>query len=211
VGRFKAEVLATRLCRLFDRAVSYSVQEFAANEYYHNHLSDVGVIVGCVDNPLARAAIAKAMTTGIWWIDAGNSDVWGQVLIGNAASKDEMRHAFGPETETCWALPLPTIQRPELLLPAPEPVPTSPQQGEVLDCAQEIIRGGQSATINQAMAALVLEVVRRLLLGTCPWMALYLDLDKGELKPVYATPAEAARVMGLRTNQVVDRRREVTP
>ena len=75
------------------------------------------------------------------------------------------------------------------------------------DCAEAIALGAQSPTINQAMAALVLEVVHRLLLGTCPWLGLYLDLERGELRPVYATPQEAARVMHLRPNRVIDRRR----
>ena len=61
----------------------------------------------------------------------------------------------------------------------------------------------QSPTINQAMAALVLEVVRRLLEGTCPWMSLFLDLDSGGLKPVFATPEAVARMTGLRARNLI--------
>ena len=200
VGKFKAEVLAQRQAKLFDRSISYSVQEFTHHGYNNSPLSHASIIVGCVDNPMARAEIAHDVRPLRWWVDAGNGDNWGQVLIGNASSPEQMRHAFDPAKEVCWALPMPSVQRPELLLPA-EPGPPA------LDCAEAVQVGDQSATINQAMAALVLEVVRRIISHTCPWMALYLDLDRGELKPVYATPTNAARLFGLRKNQVIDNRR----
>ena len=73
------------------------------------------------------------------------------------------------------------------------------------DCAVAVQLGDQSPTINQAMAALVLEVVRRLIDGTCPWMALFLDMDTGEMKPIYATPEAVARVTGLRRTNLVSR------
>ena len=95
-------------------------------------------------------------------------------------------------------MPLPSIQRPELLLEA-APVEEDP------DCAVAVQAGDQSPTINQAMAALVLEVVRRLIDGTCPWMALFLDLDTGELRPQYATPENVARVTGLRRHNLISR------
>ena len=53
------------------------------------------------------------------------------------------------------------------------------------------------------MATLVLEVVRRLLEGTCPWMALYVGLDQGTVTPVYATPENVARVMRMRRDLLV--------
>lgn len=207
VGQFKAFALAHRLTRQFDRPVGFAVGMIEVSPYSNKVLEQAMIVVGCVDNPLARKALAQQVTTSQWWVDCGNSDTWGQVLVGNARSPGEMQQAFDPALERCWRLPLPTIQRPELLLPVPEP----PQvvQGEALDCAQEVMAGGQSATINQAMAALALEVVRRLLLGTCPWMGLYLGLERGELRPVYATPQEAARLMGLKANQVMDKRRKV--
>ncbi len=200
VGRFKSEALAERLARLFDRPIGYSVQQFSRDSYNGSPLSRAGIIVGCVDNPMARAEIASSIRPPCWWVDAGNGDNWGQVLIGNARSPEQLRHAFDPAKETCWALPMPSVQRPELLLPA---TPATP----ALDCAGAVQGGEQSPTINQAMAALVLEVVHRITSRACPWMALYLDLQRGELKPGYATPANAARVFGLRKNQVIDNRR----
>ena len=38
------------------------------------------------------------------------------------------------------------------------------------------------------MASLVLQVVRRMAAGTCPFMGLYLDMEQGTVTPTYATP-----------------------
>jgi len=48
-----------------------------------------------------------------------------------------------------------------------------------------------------------LEVARRLYAGTCPWMALFLDLDTGELKPQYATPEAVSRIIGLQVQHLL--------
>ncbi|GAI40114.1 unnamed protein product, partial [marine sediment metagenome] len=54
------------------------------------------------------------------------------------------------------------------------------------DCAS--IAEEQGPTINLTMAAVVVEVVRRLIAGTCSWVQLYLDMEAGALVPVLATP-----------------------
>ena len=52
----------------------------------------------------------------------------------------------------------------------------------------------QDPTINQMMASLVLQVVRRMAAGTCLFMGLYLDMEQGTVTPTYATPEAVARV-----------------
>ena len=46
------------------------------------------------------------------------------------------------------------------------------------------------------MASLVLQVVRRMVAGTCPFLGLYLDMDIGTVTPSYATPEAVARLVG---------------
>ena len=53
----------------------------------------------------------------------------------------------------------------------------------------------QDPTINQMMASLVLQVVRRMAAGTCPFMGLYLDMEQGTVTPTYVTPETVARVV----------------
>ena len=63
-----------------------------------------------------------------------------------------------------------------------------------VDCAAALDLTDQDPTINQMMASLVLQVVRRMAAGTCPFMGLYLDMEQGTVTPTYATPETVARV-----------------
>jgi PRTRC genetic system ThiF family protein len=203
IGMFKSEALAHRLARLYRRAVGWSVTPYG-HTYQRFHSPDTtrsAIVVGCVDNAQARDGIARSLTLSQWWVDAGNGENWGQVLIGNA-HLHELRVGFDEARQTCYRLPLPTMQHPELLSPPPaEEVSASGG----LSCAELMDTGDQDPTINQAMASIVLQVVRRLLMGTCPWMALYLDLENGTLNPVFATPENVSRVTRIREARLVRR------
>jgi hypothetical protein len=192
LGFFKSEVLAKRLAQNYRRPVAYSTLPVGMTEIIYP-----GLIIGCVDNGPARREIAERiernalvwvggysmsvprelqsgpkLETALWWVDAGNGENYGQVVIGNT------------DVASCWlatgeifqALPLPTIQKPELLNQAPTP----------RSCAE--VAEEQGPTINLTMAAVVVEVVRRLIAGTCPWVQLYVDMEAGSLVPVFATP-----------------------
>ena len=123
-----------------------------------------------------------------WLIDAGNDTNWGQVLVGNVADRVNLEES--PFTgETCHLAPAPTLQRPDLLTA----VSTRPPD---VDCAAALDLTDQDPTINQMMASLVLQVVRRMVAGTCPFMALYLDMDLGTVTPTYVTPEAVERTVG---------------
>ena len=123
VGRFKSQALADRLARAYRRPVGYSVYPFREEDsrpdgYRYPGLPSYGnsLLIGCADNAAARRAMAECLPGDPrrWLIDAGNDTNWGQVLIGNVADRD-----FGDEQafvdQTCYLLPAPTVQRPDLL------------------------------------------------------------------------------------------------
>jgi hypothetical protein len=196
LGQFKSEALAKRLARRYERAIAYSVSPIALAQ-----INYPGLVIGCVDNGLARRDIARRLSersslgwvggfsasvprelqsgpqpqTDLWWVDAGNGENYGQVLIGN-------HEGYAFKNGVCLALPMPTIQRPDLLAQVPQR----------LGCAEIAEQG---PTINQTMAALVLEVVRKLIDGSCSWMQLYVDMESGSLRPVLATPEAAERIV----------------
>ena len=148
------------------------------------------LLIGCADNAAARRAMAECVPgdPGRWLIDSGNDTNWGQVLVGNVSGEitwDEP--AF--RGETCYLLPAPTLQRPDLLTA----VSTRPPD---VDCAAALDLTDQDPTINQMMASLVLQVVRRMVAGSCPFMGLYLDMEQGTVTPTYATPEAVERVVG---------------
>ena len=52
-----------------------------------------------------------------------------------------------------------------------------------VDCAAALDLTDQDPTINQMMASLVIQIVRRMVAGTCPFMSLYLDMELGTVTP----------------------------
>jgi len=203
VGRFKAQVLAERLARRFDRTIGYSVLPY--NRQVHAQVfrpaSRLNLLVGCVDNAAARAAIAETLTachSDVWWLDAGNGHNAGQVLLGNALRPEALRGAFIPHLGLCRALPAPSLQRPDLLDAPPAPQPA-------LDCAEAVAHALQGPTINQIVAAVAATFVEKLLNGTCGWMAAYFDLDDGTLRCLPAEPGFVASLVGLRPNSLTQR------
>ena len=211
LGQFKSEALAGRLARKYRLPIAYSTLMLGMVE-----IRRPGLILGCVDNGLARRQIAERvkegslawvggysqavprelqsgprLVTSLWWVDSGNGENYGQILIGNT----DRGAAFDSANGVWHALPLPTLQRPEILAQAP------PQEQSCAQIAE------QGPTINQAMAALVVEVVRKLIEGNCSWMQLYLDLEAGMLNPILATPEVVENITGIkRKNFVVERR-----
>ena len=105
-------------------------------------------------------------------VDAGNGRNWGQVLIGNQA-KEQHEFQKNFENDVCYRLPSPAMQRPDILTATPDTPPD-------IDCGAALDLLDQDPTINQMMAMLVVQVVRRMAANDCPWMSLYLDL---ELRP----------------------------
>ncbi len=188
VGLFKSEGLAKRLAGKYQRPVQYSVLPVGVGDLPR------GIVIGCVDNGPARQAIADHLHDGQWWVDSGNGRNFGQVLIGNSKT-GKLQPSF--LAGLCARLPLPTIQQPAILAQVPRQ----------RSCTEAVAADDQSPTINQAMGALVLEVVRRILEGTCPWMQLYLDLDAGTLTPTMATPEVVSRLTGIRPSRLIEKER----
>ena len=110
IGLFKSEALAKRLAGKYQRPVQYSVLPVGAADL------PKGIVVGCVDNGLARQTIAERIHDGQWWVDSGNGTNFGQVLIGNSKI-EKLRPSF--TADLCVRLPLPTIQQPALLTQVP--------------------------------------------------------------------------------------------
>ena len=83
--------------------------------------------------------------------------------------------------------PSPAMQRPDILTATPDTPPD-------IDCAAALDLLDQDPTINQMMAMLVVQVVRRMAANDCPWMSLYLDLEQGTMTPRYATPENVSQI-----------------
>ncbi len=193
LGKFKSEALAERLTKAYRSTVAYLTTPLLPT--IAGRLDNCGVVVGCVDNAAARETIANQTSVRQWWVDSGNGNEHGQVVIGNSSVVQlGSGGAFNPEEGRCYGLPLPTLVHPELLVPAPQP-----------SCAEAAAAGDQGTTINQFMALLVVAMVRRLLEGRLTWWRVYLDLESGSLRPVLATPESVSRLTGIRLKKLMPR------
>jgi len=206
VGRFKAQVLAERLAQRFGRTIGYSVLPYDRDLHacVFDTRARLNLVIGCVDNAAARRAIGATLeqvhhrASPVWWLDCGNARNSGQVLLGNAVRREDLRGAFLPHLGQCSALPAPSLRRPDLLNAPPEPA----QSRAPLDCAQAIAAGEQGPTINQAVAAVAASFVEKLLTGVCRWEAAYFDLDEGTLRALPPDPRTVAALAGLHLNAI---------
>ena len=150
-----------------------------------------------MDNPPASESIREAISWGTWWLDAGNGHDSGQILLGNAKSKQELQGGFSEPLGLVARLPVPSLQQPALLAPA--------KRVKVRrDCAEAVEAEEQSPVINQAMATLVVDFVYRFLKGTLTSMGAYIDLEAGTLSTVPADPDIVARMMSMKRADLME-------
>ena len=195
-GLNKAAALANRLSRNFNVPITYSelalVSPNHGLSYLNNPLQEATVILTCVDNPKARQAVQDLTSShrNPWVIDAGNDSQFGQILIGNTDKMPAEGLAF--QESTCRRLPMPGLQRPDLLQNQ-----NAPPADRDRDCARAIELREQSPTINQMMATLTADTLLKLLTGTCRYMALYVDLETSAIRPVPANPENVRKVTDI--------------
>jgi hypothetical protein len=145
------------------------------------------VLVGAVDNHLARRELAKAVSVAdgrVWAIDAGNARANGQVLVGNLTDLDRLSV---DKLGLCTGLPSPYVQEPGLL--EPDPVEETP-----LSCAGLTLREEQSLLINGQVAAVAAQCVYDLVVTrTVRQYAVYFNLEPPTMVSKLLTRSALAR------------------
>lgn len=137
------------------------------------------LLVGCVDNAAARREldVATRRLARVWWLDAGNHEFSGQVLLGN---RDIKRPEISP-LGFCAGLPLPSVVHPELV----QDTQIHPIGETSESCAELAARDAQSLMINQLVAGWVADYLARLLVSKdLDIRATYLDLLTGSARSV---------------------------
>ncbi|MGK7953131.1 MAG: ThiF family adenylyltransferase [Xenococcaceae cyanobacterium] len=202
IGLNKAQTLALRY------SLSWGIQiealpdsfnpDIIARDYYHRD-NKLKIIIGCVDNALARQSITRAISqyqswqtrdipTELWWLDCGNHANSGQILIGSHLSTELDAYQF--HQLGCIKLPAPCLQHPELLEPKPEELSESN-----ISCAEIALLNTQSLAINQRIAAEAASYLVQLITGKLNRLATYLDLDSGCTTSTFITEDEIAKII----------------
>ena len=201
VGRYKAQTLAERVSMAWGIETSFSCERLDPEKHLKSSNSDyrsLAIIVGCVDNYLARREMHRALdefrsygdASRVWWIDGGNGRSSGQVLLGSTTMRLKPEQYF-TGTSICRALPAPSLQHPDLL--EPESTTTVAE----VSCPERIRLGEQGLNINQRVAVEMAEMLSSMLLTrSLKRYAVYFDLESGTTKSVYTTPLGVLRAIG---------------
>ncbi len=202
IGLNKAQTLALRYSLSWgvriEALTALFAPEITARDYYQRQ-HKLKIIIGCVDNAIARQSIAHALSqyqswhtrnvaTELWWLDCGNHSNSGQVLIGSHLSTEIDVYKF--HELGCIKLPAPCLQHPELLKPKPEESSKATNS-----CAELALLNTQSLCINQRMAAEAASYLVRLLTGKLNRLATYLDLDSGFTTSTFITKDIIAEII----------------
>ncbi|MGB0383665.1 MAG: ThiF family adenylyltransferase [Ardenticatenaceae bacterium] len=157
-GWNKSETIALRLNTAFGLSIRAAPVKFCLTELreaasflsdWWGHGCSNCLLIGAVDNYLARREIAKAVeqhSGSVWWLDCGNAHHNGQVLIGNYGRR-VIKDLRVDELGLVNGLPAPHLQAPDLLEP-------DPSDNLDLSCAELTVREEQSLMVNQMVAAI---------------------------------------------------------
>ncbi len=192
IGRNKALALATRFNQSFGlkiHAVPAMLNRSMGNHLHRGTWRDqrpYTIVIGAVDNALARQAIHESLEAKFdLWIDGGNHEHGGQVLIG---SKQSIRSVEGCCSlgSLCDVLPSPALVAPELIK-----VPAEPQQ---TDCADAMANNRQSLLINQQMATIIGQYLNQLIFtGRITTYETIVDLTSLTMRSTSITPSNLAK------------------
>jgi len=208
IGKNKAQTLAERITLAWGIEAAYSCETFDPEKHLRTSTRDyrsLSVIVGCVDNHLARRDIHRALdefkgysssdAPNLWWIDAGNGRSSGQVLLGSTTKRIKPEQCF-TGTSICRSLPAPSLVHPDLL--DAEPV-AAIRTSERLSCPDRIRLGEQSLNINQRVAVEIAEILTAMFLTrSLKRFATYFDLESGTSSSLYCTPDQVAAAIRKR-------------
>lgn len=156
VGRLKSEVLAERYSSSYDMNITYHTTRIESAEVLYDLLFQyhgyTPILIGCVDNVKARKLFHEVFdkaSSPLIWIDAGNEQISGQVILGVKGNKGTV------------VLPSVTQRFPEILeMDDPE---------EVQSCSNvpisDVRRMSQYLATNMQAATIVVTYLTLIMLG----------------------------------------------
>ncbi len=221
IGLNKAETLAGRVSRAWGIEVGFVKEGFrpallqSRNDDWQAQSSNsnkLTILVGCVDNHLARQQIHEALkfygersydssSPRLWWIDGGNGRDTGQVLIGNRLDGKTICES-ARKSPILSLLPAPSLQHPDLLREGENPVRNRPETSDAITCAERIRLGEQSLNVNQRVAVEMNEMLTALLLtNSLKRFASYFDLESGTSRSLYTTPEKIEQAVNLAADE----------
>jgi len=176
IGKNKAEVLANRYNQAFGLDI-YWCPEFLTRDNFSEIIPDSNrnhpvLILGCLDTAAARKIILdKVMDkwgNQAWWLDAGNGQYAGQIVLGSTGSIEKISSGIG--AYLVEYLPYPPLVFPDLVNPVQD-------IEKPLSCAEMLQSEEQSLNVNALVAGLMAEMLRLFLTGDLSYNIVQLDIS----------------------------------
>lgn len=189
IGQPKSAVLVNRLNQAFGLNWTAEVGRLEDGK----SRGQIDLVVGCVDNRKARAAITTCFGAGAYYLDLGNRADDGQVVLGELGNRSH--YAVGKELR----LRLPTVG--ELF---PETLLASLDDGDDLpSCSLADALEKQGLFINRAIALQALNLLWRLFRhGRIESHGAFVNLAAGRVTPLMIDP-EVWKRMGYDVTTLV--------
>jgi hypothetical protein len=190
-----------RLNAAFGERIMSVVRGVEALDLVAEHTgSTLHIVIGAVDNPAARAVIAdvvKSANGQLWWLDAGNENHSGQVLLGNTATNAALRGAIA--LGMIDRMPAPNVVYPDLVK-----APKVKRSKRRASCAELTASGDQSLMINRLMAAYALSMLADFLVTRdLRYFGVALDAQWGGLRTYTIDAPTIAEACGLTVGDVI--------
>lgn len=172
VGRNKAEVLVQRI----NMAMGLRWEAWAERLTDEVFLNRWDIIIGCVDNRATRATIAAGEAyRPIYWLDAGNTQHGGQIVLGQIGQNKELPHVGDLLPETL-----------DGALDAGDDTPS---------CSMAEALERQSLYTNRAMALYGLNLLADLFrYGKIDYHGVFVNLKSARTTPIKIDPATWERM-----------------
>jgi PRTRC genetic system ThiF family protein len=198
IGHNKAEALAARYGKAWGVEIAALPWTFQKESELARG-KEIDLVIGCVDNTTARRSIQEVVSHSwrqpAWWLDCGNGQSSGQVLLG--AGKPPEEDPFLLPGSCAW-LPSPTLQHPDLLKSRDRAAAGT----EAVSCAEMALQDAQGLSINARVAAEAADyLVRLLVTRDLRKYATYLDLASGTTRSEYITEEKVRKFLPKRKDQ----------
>lgn len=179
IGMNKAQALARRMLAAYGRVVMAQTSPVSLDSFSVPESGTLSIVVGAVDNPAARAVIAKAVEArdgALWWLDCGNEKRSGQVALGNAAENERIK----AEMLLINSLPAPHLVYPDLISLTANPPKNT--RAPAVSCAEGMQSGEQGLMVNRMVASWALAMLEAFLRGDLQFHAIDFDLKYGGVR-----------------------------
>ncbi len=160
IGEYKSVAVMRYLNAAFGLSTS-AVSAPVSRRWLYN----AGMILGCVDNVAARRIIHEYMMElyrpSCLWIDAGNDRESGQVVLGDDPKLPTYPNKRSRSTsdDTCLHIPIPSLLLPDLIKDTVAEI-----QQPAASCADLVLRWEQDLLINDWVALVMAQYVKKFLL-----------------------------------------------